>query len=150
MRQTSSALVIDASVIVKWFIPGEVLEEDATDIYQQFRSGVVELFAPDHIFNELASAITFASRGRSARLSAQDAREILSQAIELDIRTVQTTELLLPAFDLVHRHGASIYDSMYLALSDALPASLVTADERFYNVVNAQHDVLWLGDLPTQ
>jgi predicted nucleic acid-binding protein len=150
MQPTSNVIVVDASVVVKWFIPGEVLETHATYVHQQFRSGTADLFAPDHIFNEVASAITFASRVASTRLEVHDARLILGQFLEFDLRTVQTAELLLPAFDLVHRHGTSICDSLYLALSDLLPAQLVTADERLYRAVRDHHNVLWLGDVDLQ
>lgn len=147
MASTSNLVIIDASVVVKWFIPGEVLEPQASSLYTRFSDGALEFTAPDHIFNEVASALTFASRGNSARLLAHDARLVLRQFLDLDLPTVQTNQLLLPAFDLVHRHGTSIYDSLYLARSDALQVPLVTADERFIRIVHQDHHVLWLGDI---
>jgi predicted nucleic acid-binding protein len=149
MSLTSDRLVVDASVVVKWFISGEVLESQAMFLHRQFSEQAIDLFAPNHLHNEVASAITFASRGNSARLSPEHARILLGQALRLEMKTVDTSELLLEAFDFVHRHSISIYDALYLSLAVGLPAPLVTSDARFYREVRHDHDVRWLGDFPS-
>lgn len=124
-----------------------MLEEHGVNLHAAFAGMYVELVAPSHIQNEVANAIAWARKGDSARLTSADGRFVLDQFLNVELPTVNSPELLLLAFDLAHRYSHSIYDCIYLALSDELPAPLITADRRFYDKVHHAHDVRWLGDL---
>jgi predicted nucleic acid-binding protein len=58
--------------------------------------------------------------------------------------------LLEPAFEIADRTAQTVYDCIYLALAVALNCEMVTADERFYKVIDqnplAKH-MLWISDL---
>ena len=58
-----SALVVDASVAVKWHLGDEEHADQAVQLLQRFAQGDVELLAPTQIRYEVPSAITAATLG---------------------------------------------------------------------------------------
>lgn len=147
MRPTAEAYVVDASVAVKWYLLGEVLNEPANSLYRGHVEREHVLVAPAHIHCEVPSAIVAATRGNSARISIDEGRTAVVEFLTLNIRTVPTHELVLNAFALVHEFQISIYDALYLALTLGYRIPLITADARFYRQVAALPDVVWLGDI---
>lgn len=146
MELTSESVVVDASIVVKWYLAGEVLSDNANAIYSDFSHGTFDLVAPDHIKSEVASAITWASRGQGARLSRGEGRTIVAEFLELGLPTIHPSELILSAYELVHDYGVSIYDALYLSLAAELNAQVITADAKFYRRVSSLPEVMWLGD----
>ena len=64
----------------------------------------------------------------------------------LPFQIVPSLALLDIAFALGLKLGQSVYDTLFLALSLASDAQLVTADDRFYHAVHTHFpQVCWLG-----
>ena len=78
-----------------------------------------------------------------------DARQILGEFRSLSIATTLNATLLEDAYGLAVTHGRTVYDSLYLALSEREGCQFVTADERFANAVaTAFPSVVWLPNWP--
>ena len=150
MKQNPEALVIDASVAVKWLVEGEVLGEQATHLWYRYLNEGMILVAPAHIHCEVPSAIISTTRGQSARLQPAQAKEAIEEFLNIAFRVVPTKELVLGAFDLTIEFEISIYDALYLALALEYELPLVTADARFARKLTSVQNVLWLGDLPAE
>ena len=123
-------LIVDASVVVKWFVP-EANSEAAAALLD---SGD-ELVAPDTLRVEVASALLKALR-RDAIDSAA-ALEALSLLTEGVIRIIPVAERVAKALVLVREHGGSLYDGLYLSLARELDAPVVTSDARMADVALA-------------
>jgi predicted nucleic acid-binding protein len=121
-------IVVDASVIVKWFVP-EVGDAPAKALLDAPDA----LVAPDLARVEVASALV--RKGLRRELAVTDAE----RALGAWLRMVRDGQLvLLPnaddievaaklAFELQH----ALPDCLYLAAAERLGATLVTADQTF-------------------
>ena len=147
MAQIPDILVVDASVVVKWFIEGEVLGEQATALWSRHIRQEAMLLAPSHIHCEVPSAIIAATRGRVARLTREQGRDAIEEFLSVRLRTAPTKELVLPAFELSQGYDVSIYDALYVALAADYRIPLITADAKLVQKLADLQYVRWLGDL---
>jgi predicted nucleic acid-binding protein len=138
-----TALVVDASVAVKWF----VVEEHSLAAQRCFAPDN-HLCAPDLIRAEVANV--FWKKTRRGEITSDLARAMLNDFNRLPLDVVSTGRLTGRAFDLADRFGRSVYDCLYLALADDLDCRLCTADLRLYDAPSGDtlHGrMLWIGDL---
>lgn len=127
-------LVVDSSVVVKWFV-AEVLTTEARKIYSEYQSGNVRLLAPDLIYAEVGN-ITWRKQMYEG-MSAQDAQLVLADFQAVGIEVTSAADLLPDAYQIAIAHGRSIYDSLYIALSLREQCQFVTADNKLVNAVRA-------------
>ena len=124
-----TGFVVDASVAVKWLV-----EEPLSDYAVRLLENDVVLVAPELLFAEVANALwTIARRGN---ISADDVREALSVLDDAPLSVPESMKHLIPAaarlaIDLDH----AVYDCLYLALAIQEQRPVVTADQRFRDVV---------------
>lgn len=139
-----TALVVDASVAVKWFLP-EIHSEAAGRVLKPRP----ELLAPDLIWAEVGN--TLWKKTRRDEITAEEASSILKDFLRFPIQTYASKTLLDSAWSLAWRLGVSVYDGLYLALASGRGCSLVTADRKFYELVQDKaHQTLkliWVEDL---
>ena len=123
-------LVIDASVVIKWFVR-EVHGEAALRLLDSGEKFV----APDHLFAETTNAIW--RRVRLGEHSSEYGQEIISKINEttLAIDTVSCRDLAVDAYTIAITYGRSVYDAMYVALAIQRKTRLITADDRLYNAL---------------
>jgi predicted nucleic acid-binding protein len=145
MATIAEALVVDASVAAKWHLQDEVDVDQARQLFDRFVAGQVDLWAPSHIRYEVPSVIAHATIGRAPRLSREVAQQSIAAFLALGIQMVETTELLLAAFLLVHQLGIAYYDGLYVGLAEQLDLPFITADRRLYERIRHLPNVVWLG-----
>jgi len=114
-----SVLVVDASVIAP-------AVADGGDLGRRFRERLREerLAAPDLLRVEVLSVIRRQANRRA--LSPQRAEEAVADLLDLPITVFPTAPLLRRVWEL--RGNLSAYDACYLALAEALEATLLTGD----------------------
>ena len=118
-------LVVDASVVVKWFI-----EENDSDkailLRDKYIEGNVDFYVPSLLYFEVLNALKYSQLFNSSELN--DAGESLENyglkvvAIKNELRE----NMIKVALD----HELSIYDACYLGLSIGLDKLFCTADEK--------------------
>lgn len=118
-----TALVIDASVAVKWYIP-----ETGSEAAQRLLDGEVKLFGPDLLFAEMAQTVW--KREQRGEWPAGSGEALVRAMQALALESVPCRTLLPDALALAQRLRHSAYDCFYLALAVRLQAPLVTADRR--------------------
>jgi len=139
-----SAYVLDASVVVKWFLP-EPLSEAA----RRLRKADLECHSPDLLLLETCNALwKHVVRGKLEISVAKEAVEALAAA---PVSLWEASVLFANAFELALGTGRSVYDCTYLALAIRRDHPLVTADRRFYDAIQtspfARH-LLWVEEVP--
>ena len=127
--------VIDAGVVVKWFIP-EVDSAIAHQLLERYLQGVDSPVAPDLLISECANA--FWRRCRQGDITPAEATESLADLLTLNVPLVSATSLAQSALQLALQHQRTVYDALYLALAQERNCSLMTADERFFNALSPQ------------
>lgn len=142
-----SDFVLDASVAVKWCLPGnhEPFTEQAEVLLERYSRGEIRFLVPDLFWAECANTLWKAVR--AARLPAAEASAALNAVIQLGIPSVPCVELAEKALEISLRHERSFYDSLYVALAVRSSAQMITADERLANALAARLPVKWLGAL---
>jgi predicted nucleic acid-binding protein len=149
MAPIANALVVDASVAVKWHLLDEEYTDEASLLLARFAQGQANLWVPDYIYCEVPAAITMATRGRQPRLTSGQGREAIAEFLALGLQVHESIDLVLKAYPLVHQYDCAFYDALYLALAQRLYLPLITADYRFYRRIRHLPDVLWIGDYTT-
>jgi len=137
-------LVIDASVAIKWFAP-ELLSREA----ERLLDGGDALFAPDLLLVECGNIIW--KKVRLGELARSDGDVALGALRSGPIDFVGTKPLVERALQLAHDIDHPLHDCLYLAAAEAVDATVVTADRRFYARCSASimHSRIgWLADQP--
>ena len=137
-------LVIDASVAIKWFAP-ELLSREA----ERLLDGGDALFAPDLLLVECGNIIW--KKVRLGELARSDGDVALGALRSGPIDFVGTKPLVERALQLAHDIDHPLCDCLYLAAAEAVDATVVTADRRFYARCSASimHSRIgWLADQP--
>jgi predicted nucleic acid-binding protein len=118
------AVVVDASVALKWLV-----EEEGSAAAVRLLDGPV-LLAPALIHVEVANALW--RMARAGRLSAGDAADALALFGRLPLRRrVEDRDLAPEALRLARLLDHPVYDCLYLALAVDAAAPVITADRRF-------------------
>jgi len=135
-------LIVDASVVAKWFIPEEDSDK-AVKLRNRHVEGAITLMAPDLIVYEVVNALTY-----HPEVSDETLREDVEALFMVDLDLVPpSTEFIASAADRARRLALSIYDSSYLALAEITATNLVTADKKLYDKVKDTRRVLILEEL---
>jgi predicted nucleic acid-binding protein len=125
-----SVVVVDASVVIKWFVP-----ENGTEAALQLLESGDQFVAPDLLFAEVANTIW--KKTLRGELTVIDSHQLAADLERIAVETIQSRELATDAHALALITSRSVYDSMYVALAIRLETRLITADERFVNALAA-------------
>lgn len=138
MRQ----LVVDASVVLKWFVP-EVHSVAAARIL----NADVALYAPDLLGPEFGNILW--KKVRRGEIDRDEADDIMNAFGSLPLEIRPSSVLLPSAFELAVALDRTVYDSLYLALAVAEDCPLITADAKFHAALAGTRlsgHVQWVGD----
>ena len=125
-----SAFVVDASVVLKWFVP-----EIHSDAARRLLAATHQFLSPDLLFPEVGNAIW--KKVRRGELTAKEGQRLAADISSVAVETVSTRGLMIDAHALAVTTGLTVYDAMYLALAIRLKTDLVTADDRLSRTVAA-------------
>ncbi|UCG39009.1 MAG: type II toxin-antitoxin system VapC family toxin [bacterium] len=135
--------VVDAAVLLKWFIPEENSGQAA-----RLLDGGNELLAPDTILTDAGKAIC--TKTRAGELGVEEAVVVLEAVRSAPVWLQPADSLLEPALRIAAQMDRPMGDGLVLALAVASDCRLVTASRKFYDGVQgtpfAAH-VKWVGDL---
>ena len=118
-----SVIVVDASVVLKWFLP-EIHAEAARRLLHQSHQYV----APDLLLPEVGNAVW--KHVRRGGLKRDEGRRLISDLADVAVETIATRDLIGDAWMIAVAADQTVYDSTYLALAVRLETQLITADER--------------------
>lgn len=132
---SADRIVIDASVAVKWRLPGEGGEAEAKALLLDFLAGRLRLLTPTLFDYEISNALKVAVvRGRISR---QEAEQALADYQSYGFERYDFLHLQNLAFQLAHQYQRSVYDAAYLALAETQGVVFYTGDKRLFNAVSA-------------
>ena len=118
-----SIFVVDASVVVKWFVP-EIHSEAA----RRLLTSPHEYVAPDLLLAETANTIWKKIRRKELKL--EEGRRLVADIGRSAVETVSCRALAGDAHALANATGQTVYDALYVALAVRLNTRLITADDR--------------------
>ena len=125
-----SVFVVDASVVIKWFVP---------EIHSDIACRLLELdhqyLAPDLLFAETTNAVW--KKVRQNQLSPPQGQRLVKDLGKIAVETIPCRPLADDAYALATATGCSVYDALYLALAVRLDTQMITADERLARALAA-------------
>jgi predicted nucleic acid-binding protein len=118
-----SLFVVDASVVVKWFVP-EIHSEAA----RRLLTLPHQYFAPDLLFAETANTIW--KKILRGELEPDEGQRMIADIGRIAVETISCRALVEDAHALASATGTTVYDALYVALAVRLDTRVITADDR--------------------
>lgn len=122
-------VVIDTSVVIKWFLP-EIGAESALKIKDNLLTGKIKISSRDLLLYEFASAFKNYSKIKLEQKDFTIAIKTLT-SLKIAIFPINYSELT-ELFTTAKRLDISIYDCSYLLLAKRLKSPLYTADKKLH------------------
>ena len=120
-------LVVDTSVIIKWYRQNEVDAEVALAIRSAYLAGDVRLVGPDLALTEFANVMRYMTD-----LSTEQVQQAVDSLFAMRLTWLTpTTSVLNRAVAIAREHETPVYDALFAAVAEELSTLYVTADERF-------------------
>ncbi len=118
-------IVIDASVVVKWFVEEEYSRESLM-IRDSLTGGLLDALAPPILHLEVLNALKY-----SGAFGEDELKEVahILEDYQFSIRSL-SGDYAEKTVEIAMRKGLTIYDASYVALAIIEGTSLYTADEK--------------------
>lgn|GEM_PF-406050 len=130
------ALVVDASVVLAFYLPAEPYKAQALSLLSDVAQGAIELIIPTLTRYEVLNALSRAVRGLKGKtLPLAEAKEILKALAGLDLREKDISGLEEEILGFTLEYGCTAYDGAYLALAAKESAPFIIGDSRLYQAV---------------
>lgn len=123
-----TSAVIDTSALIRLFIPDGPVPNGLVECLEAGTRGDVRLLAPELILVELGQVLR--KKEEKNYLNKAESTEILENVLLLPIKYVSHASLIQPAIALSRKNKLSVYDCLFLALTNSVGAKLFSADER--------------------
>jgi len=138
------AVVVDASVITKWFVD-ETHSEQARKLRDDYIDLNVRLVVPRSARYEVLNALKYSGAFGTKELI--DVAMILEdyQFIEVPLDGRYAEETIRISVE----HGVTVYDASYAAVGKVRGIDVFTADERFLERINEDAFIKHIRDYPT-
>jgi predicted nucleic acid-binding protein len=137
----TKVVVLDSSVVIKWFRQEEVLADMALLWRERFLNGSALVVVPDLMAYEIANALAY-KQDLSTEQVQGAARSLFDMELEWAGPSAALSER---AIELARTYGISVYDGVFVALAESLSARLITADRRLVDRLSTLKFVSFLG-----
>ncbi len=139
-------VVIDASVVLKWYLADEELGPKALDLLDKYVSGDLDFLAPSLLPYEVVNGLMIAQK--RGRIAEKRILEAIEGFMALGINLKDPSLFYPRVLKFSTAYNRSAYDSSYLALAEEESAVFVTADKNLLSYVKEDLSwVKWLGDV---
>lgn len=144
----NGAVVVDASVAVKWLVR-EVYSDRAESLTRTWLRQGTRIVVPYLMLVEVSNALY--QKARQGEIALDSAAGMVENLVSQDITLWETSGLHSRALELAAAlDQPAIYDAHYLALAEIIDCDLWTADERFFRAGTGQFPNLhWIGESST-
>ena len=130
-------VVVDASVVLAFYLPGEPYKTQALTLAKAAGAGQVTLCAPALLRYEILNALALALRGvkKAQRITVEEAAQILGAVSALELEEHDVSGLEARILAISEHHQCTAYDASYLAVAEHLNADLLTGDLAFHRAL---------------
>ncbi len=136
--------VVDASLVVKWFVP-----EVHSDAAIRFLDSDFHLLVPDLLYPEVGN--TLCKKIRGGTLTEGEALQIIAALDRVPLDIQPSSQLLPAALEVAALLDRSVYDALYLSAALSRGCKMATADRRLHSVVSGSQfrgSIAWVEDAP--
>jgi predicted nucleic acid-binding protein len=129
-------LVLDSSVVAKCVLP-EHDSDKAITLLETATRGDRRLFVLDLALPEVSNAIW--QWRRLNRVSGDLALACMKDLLSCRVEIQSSIELLESAMEIAVRYERTVYDALFVALSNSRQLTALTADEPLFNAVHRDY-----------
>lgn len=127
--------IIDSSVAIKWYYKkNEEDLEQANYFYNKSRKGYDIIVAPDLLIYEILNFFK-----TKKEISDDNVYNILNEIYNTVSIYGIGNNLFKKAFKIARNNNITLYDSIYISLSEELAIPFITADSKLYEIMKKQN-----------
>ena len=139
-------MVINASVVLKWYLTDEELGRKAIDSLGSYVSNELAIHAPALLEYEVMNGLMIAQK--RGRIKEEKILSAIEGFENLGINLRSLSHLYPRVIHFCRTYNRSVYDASYMALALDEGIPLITADKGLFNSTrNDPKWVKWLGDI---
>jgi len=143
-----SAVVIDASVVLRWLLVDETDRAQALAIRDRIQAGLFEPRQPPHFAMEVASALVAAAR--TGRLQSSAVGPLMRSLEAFRLELTPPGDFAAAAAEAALELGLRVPDAGYIVCARRTSGTLITADRRLFDVaLNSGTAVAFLPEVTT-
>jgi predicted nucleic acid-binding protein len=121
-----TVVVLDTSVIIKWFRQGEVLASQALTLRDAHVEGQVIISVPWLAIYEVANVLRY-----KGDLATSQVQEAVQSLFEMELEwALPSGTTIRRAVEIARVYETTVYDATFVTLAEMLKANFVTADEQ--------------------
>jgi predicted nucleic acid-binding protein len=137
------AVVLDTSVVIKWFRQGEVLAGQALALRDAYLDGHIMVSVPSLLAYELANVLHY-----KKDLTTDQVQQAVQSLFDMGLEWIlPSSAVMRRAIEISRAYDTTVYDAAFAALAESLNAAFVTADERLVRRLEALPFVRFLGEM---
>jgi len=138
--------VLDASVILKWYLLDEMYGQKALDLLHRFITKELTILSPSLLEYEVINGLIIAQK--RGRIKEEKILIAIEGFFDLQIDLRDLSHFYQRSLKYCRVYNRSLYDASYLAMAETEGIPLITADEVLYNAVKKDLKwVKWIGEV---
>jgi len=138
--------VLDASVILKWYLLDEMYGQKALDLLHRFITKELTILSPSLLEYEVINGLIIAQK--RGRIKEEKILMAIEGFFDLQIDLRGLSHFYQRSLKYCRVYNRSLYDASYLAMAETEGIPLITADEVLYNAVKKDLKwVKWIGEV---
>jgi len=120
------SVLLDSSVVLKWFRKDEIWREAALKLREAYLNGQMVIFVPDLLIYEIANVLRY-----KPDLTQLQVQEALTSLYDMKISIVEISQaVIMEAIQLAYFHAITVYDATFIATANYLKVPFITADDK--------------------
>jgi predicted nucleic acid-binding protein len=136
-------VVLDTSVVIKWFRQGEVLAGPSLALRDAYLDGQIVVSVPSLLAYELANVLRY-----KGDLTTSQVQEAVQSLFDMGLGLIPPlSSVMRRAVEIAHTCDTTVYDAAFAALAESLDAVFVTADEKLARKLGTLPCVRFLRDI---
>jgi predicted nucleic acid-binding protein len=133
------SVVLDSSIVIKWFRRYEMLQEQALQLRQAYLDGHLFIRVPNLLIYEIANVLRY-----KPDVNETKAQQAIQSLFDMKIRIEHIgPEAIGRAIEMAYSYNVTVYDGVFVALAEQLQAGFITVDEellqKFHNIPYVYH-----------
>lgn len=138
--------VLDASVVLKWYLFDETYGQKALDLLHRFITKELNILSPSLLEYEVINGLFIAQR--RGRIKGESILTAIEGFFDLQIDLRDLYYFYQKSLYFCKVFNRSVYDASYIALAETEEIPLITADEGLYHAVKKDLKwVKWIGEV---
>ena len=134
-------IVLDTSVILKWYLRDEAHADKALALKNAYTNGEIHITVPAHLVYEFTNVLRY-----KPELTTEQVQTAVQNLLKMDLSLVSpTSDVMSRSVQIARTFDVTIYDSVFVALAEAGEMDCISADEEAVKKMMGTGRIKFLG-----